>query len=61
VWQGAIGGYTPQVTGAGYGPTVLTGISLKHTPDDVYAGAQALIVVIWVGRGNRPVARAHLM
>jgi len=38
VWQGAIGGYTPQITGAGYGPAVLTGISLKHTPDDVYAG-----------------------
>lgn len=38
VWQGAIGGYTPQITGAGYGPAVLAGISLKHTPDDVYAG-----------------------
>jgi 5-methylthioadenosine/S-adenosylhomocysteine deaminase len=38
VWQGAIGGYTPQITGAGYGPAVLTGISLKHSPDDVYAG-----------------------
>ncbi len=38
VWQGAIGGFTPQITGAGYGPAVLTGISLKHTPDDVYAG-----------------------
>src|SRR3984957_14003303 len=25
VWQGAIGGYTPQITGAGYGPAVLTG------------------------------------
>jgi cytosine/adenosine deaminase-related metal-dependent hydrolase len=38
VWQGAIGGYTPQITGAGYGPVVLTGIALKHSPDDVYAG-----------------------
>jgi Amidohydrolase family len=38
VWQGAIGGYTPQITGAGYGPAVLTGIALRHTPDDVYAG-----------------------
>jgi 5-methylthioadenosine/S-adenosylhomocysteine deaminase len=38
VWQGAIGGYTPQVTGVGYGPAVLTGIALKHAPDDVYAG-----------------------
>jgi 5-methylthioadenosine/S-adenosylhomocysteine deaminase len=38
VWQGAIGGYTPQITGAGYGPAVLTGISLKYSPDDVYAG-----------------------
>jgi 5-methylthioadenosine/S-adenosylhomocysteine deaminase len=38
VWQGAIGGYTPQITGAGYGPAVLTGIALAHTPDDVYAG-----------------------
>src|SRR5271163_2642696 len=35
VWQGAIGGYTPQITGAGYGPAVLTGIPLKHSPDDV--------------------------
>jgi 5-methylthioadenosine/S-adenosylhomocysteine deaminase len=38
VWQGAIGGYTPQITGVGYGPAVLTGISLRHSPDDVYAG-----------------------
>jgi 5-methylthioadenosine/S-adenosylhomocysteine deaminase len=38
VWQGAIGGYTPQITGAGYGPAVLTGIALRHSPDDVYAG-----------------------
>jgi 5-methylthioadenosine/S-adenosylhomocysteine deaminase len=38
VWQGAIGGYTPQITGAGYGPAVLTGIALKHSPEDVYAG-----------------------
>ena len=38
VWQGAIGGYTPQITGAGYGPAVLTGISMKHSPEDVYAG-----------------------
>jgi 5-methylthioadenosine/S-adenosylhomocysteine deaminase len=33
VWQGAIGGFTPQITGAGYGPAVLTGISLKHSPE----------------------------
>ena len=38
VWQGAIGGYTPQITGVGYGPAVLTGISVRHSPDDVYAG-----------------------
>ena len=38
VWQGAIGGYTPQITGAGYGPAVLTGIAPMHSPDDVYAG-----------------------
>jgi cytosine/adenosine deaminase-related metal-dependent hydrolase len=38
VWQGAIGGYTPQITGAGYGPAVLAGIAPKHTADDVYAG-----------------------
>ena len=38
VWQGAIGGYTPQITGVRYGPAVLTGISLQHTPEDVYAG-----------------------
>src|ERR1700734_2693082 len=38
VWQGAIGGFTPQTTGAGYGPAVLTGIAPKHSADDVYAG-----------------------
>src|ERR1700729_381840 len=38
VWQGAIGGYTPQITGGGYGAAVLTGISLKHSPEDGYAG-----------------------
>jgi 5-methylthioadenosine/S-adenosylhomocysteine deaminase len=38
VWQGAIGGFTPQITGAGYGPAVLTGIAPKHSADDVYAG-----------------------
>src|ERR1700733_10694359 len=38
VWQGAIGGFTPQMTGAGYGPAVLTGIAPKHSADDVYAG-----------------------
>jgi 5-methylthioadenosine/S-adenosylhomocysteine deaminase len=38
VWQGAIGGFTPQTTGAGYGPLVLTGIAPKHSADDVYAG-----------------------
>src|ERR1700677_5056610 len=38
VWQGAIGGFTPQITGAGYGPAVLTGIALRHSPDDMYAG-----------------------
>jgi cytosine/adenosine deaminase-related metal-dependent hydrolase len=27
LWQGAIGAYTPQITGAGYGPAVLTGIA----------------------------------
>jgi cytosine/adenosine deaminase-related metal-dependent hydrolase len=38
VWQGAIGGFTPQTTGAGYGPAVLTGIAPRHSADDVYAG-----------------------
>ena len=38
VWQGAIGGFTPQMTGAGYDPAVLRGIAPRHTPDDVYAG-----------------------
>jgi 5-methylthioadenosine/S-adenosylhomocysteine deaminase len=38
VWQGAIGGFTPQMTGAGYGPAVLAGIAPKHSADDVYAG-----------------------
>src|ERR1700734_2303808 len=38
VWQGAIGGFTPQVTGAGYDPAVLHGIAPRHTAEDVYAG-----------------------
>jgi 5-methylthioadenosine/S-adenosylhomocysteine deaminase len=38
VWQGAIGALTPQMTGFGYGPAVLAGIALDHTPDDIYAG-----------------------
>ena len=38
VWQGAIGAFTPQITGAGYEPAVLTGIAPKHTAQDVYAG-----------------------
>ena len=38
VWQGAIAGFTPQMTGYGYGPAVLTGISLQHSPADIYAG-----------------------
>jgi 5-methylthioadenosine/S-adenosylhomocysteine deaminase len=39
VWQGAIGALTPQMTGAGYGPAVLNGISTSYEPEDVYAGA----------------------
>ncbi len=39
VWQGAIGAYTPQMTGAGYGPAVLNGISTWYEPEDIYAGA----------------------
>jgi 5-methylthioadenosine/S-adenosylhomocysteine deaminase len=38
VWQGAIGGFTPQMTGAGYEPAVLRGIAPRYTPDDIYAG-----------------------
>jgi 5-methylthioadenosine/S-adenosylhomocysteine deaminase len=38
VWQGAIGALTPQMTGAGYGPAVLDGISKSYEPDDIYAG-----------------------
>src|SRR6202522_3464277 len=30
VWQGAIGALTPQMTGAGYGPAVLNGISTSY-------------------------------
>jgi cytosine/adenosine deaminase-related metal-dependent hydrolase len=38
VWQGAILGFTPQITGAGYWPAVLAGIAPKYSADDVYAG-----------------------
>jgi 5-methylthioadenosine/S-adenosylhomocysteine deaminase len=39
VWQGAIGAFTPQMTGAGYDPVVLNGISTRYEPEDIYAGA----------------------
>ncbi len=39
VWQGAIGALTPQMTGAGYGPAVLNGISTSYEPEDIYAGS----------------------
>jgi 5-methylthioadenosine/S-adenosylhomocysteine deaminase len=38
VWQGAIAAYTPQITGAGYEPAVLAGISPEYTAEDIYAG-----------------------
>jgi 5-methylthioadenosine/S-adenosylhomocysteine deaminase len=38
VWQGAIAAYTPQITGAGYEPIVLAGISPEYAPQDIYAG-----------------------
>jgi 5-methylthioadenosine/S-adenosylhomocysteine deaminase len=38
VWQGAIAAYTPQITGAGYEPIVLAGISPEYTAQDIYAG-----------------------
>jgi 5-methylthioadenosine/S-adenosylhomocysteine deaminase len=38
VWQGAIGGFTPQMTGAGYDPAVLRGIAPQYSPEDIYAG-----------------------
>ncbi|HEX4250751.1 MAG TPA: amidohydrolase family protein [Pseudonocardia sp.] len=38
VWQGALAGFTPQMTGFGYGPAVLSGIALDHAPSDIYAG-----------------------
>jgi 5-methylthioadenosine/S-adenosylhomocysteine deaminase len=38
VWQGAIGAFTPQMTGAGYDPVVLNGISTQYSPEDIYAG-----------------------
>jgi 5-methylthioadenosine/S-adenosylhomocysteine deaminase len=38
VWQGALGAFQPQITGAGYEPEVLHGIAPRYTPEDVYAG-----------------------
>jgi 5-methylthioadenosine/S-adenosylhomocysteine deaminase len=38
VWQGAIGGFTPQMTGAGYEPAALRGIAPQYSPEDIYAG-----------------------
>ena len=38
VWQGAIAAYTPQITGAGYEPIVLAGISPEYSAEDIYAG-----------------------
>lgn len=48
VWQGAIGAFTPQMTGAGYGPAVLNGISTRYEPKDIYAGA------LWGARTATP-------
>src|SRR6202453_5234167 len=39
VWQGAIGAFTPPMTGAGYGPPVLSVISTRYEPEDIYVGA----------------------
>jgi cytosine/adenosine deaminase-related metal-dependent hydrolase len=41
VWQGAIAGFTPQMTGYGYGPAVLTGIAIDHTPADVLVASSS--------------------
>jgi cytosine/adenosine deaminase-related metal-dependent hydrolase len=38
VWQGAIGGATPQTSLAGYFATVIAGLAPHYTPDDIYAG-----------------------
>src|SRR6202167_2249164 len=35
VWQGAIGALTPQMTGAGYAPAVLNGISTSYELEDI--------------------------
>jgi cytosine/adenosine deaminase-related metal-dependent hydrolase len=39
VWQGAIGALTPQMTGVGYGPAVLSGISTSYVSVAVRKGA----------------------
>jgi 5-methylthioadenosine/S-adenosylhomocysteine deaminase len=49
VWQGAIGGFTPQITGAGYDPEVLHGIAPRHTPKDIYAGTLPHVYQLMLG------------
>jgi cytosine/adenosine deaminase-related metal-dependent hydrolase len=38
VWQGALGGYTGQVSLSGYSSAVIAGLAPHYTPDDIYAG-----------------------
>jgi 5-methylthioadenosine/S-adenosylhomocysteine deaminase len=38
VWQGALLGFTPQITMAGYWPAVMTAIAPQYTANDIYAG-----------------------
>lgn len=38
VWQGALGGFTPQVSLAGYSEAVVAGLAPHYSPGDLYAG-----------------------
>jgi 5-methylthioadenosine/S-adenosylhomocysteine deaminase len=38
VWQGALGGYTGQVSLSGYSGAVIAGLAPHYTPEDLYAG-----------------------
>src|SRR5882757_515391 len=38
VWQGALGGFTGQVSLSGYSGAVIAALAPHYTPEDVYAG-----------------------
>jgi cytosine/adenosine deaminase-related metal-dependent hydrolase len=55
VWQGAIGGYTPQITGAGYGPAVQADIAVIDMRSPHLDGFGDPVAVMVLGAGPADV------